>query len=296
MEPERGGQSDKIHRNSSGPRVLAWKSILDDARSKNDVKETPSPCLLCCEKKTSKGRPIMSNQSRHSYVQFYPSDWLGGMGFMPPMAEWLYLQICLYNWDKREPLPEKEARLRLSRSPTWEEDLALLIDASKVIKTAGGSFFVERAMIEAERSYELWEKKSRGGKRSKPKQLHDDAEDSNKSDANTLRSNENENESETCSNEQGASAGGMIFSVPDPIMRAFRDHRRKLKSPMTPHAEKLIIGKLEKINRERGHDPTAVLEQSIESGWKGVFELKGAGNDNRNNKSGGSGLLDACTE
>jgi len=101
----------------------------------------------------------MANQARHSYVQFYPSDWLGGMAFMPPMAEWLYLQICLYNWDKRETMPMAQAKLRLSRSPDWEADLAMLLDAGKVHRTNGGGLFVERAMVEAERAYELWERK-----------------------------------------------------------------------------------------------------------------------------------------
>lgn len=243
----------------------------------------------------------MSNQDRHSYVQFYPSDWLGGMAYMPPMAEWLYLQICLYNWDKRAPLPAAEAKLRLSRSPDWEHDLAALLEANKVFKTAGGGLFVERAMVEAERAYELWEKKSRGGRVSTSKRNQREAQHSRKTVGNTppgtLPSNESESESETSPNGEGAGerVGNLLFSVEPSTMANFRQHRMRLKAPLTPHAESLIVRKLERFHAEHGHDPTEVLNQSMERGWKGVFELKGDDHGNGNN-GGSNGLLDACRE
>ena len=58
------------------------------------------------------------------------------------------------------------------------------------------------------------------------------------------------------------------------IFEKFRDHRIALKSRMTPHAEELIVKEIGKF-RERGYDPTALIEQSISNGWKGIFELKG---------------------
>ena len=43
---------------------------------------------------------------------------------------------------------------------------------------------------------------------------------------------------------------------------------------LTPNAAKLIVKKLEQL-RAAGHEPGAVLEQSVMSNWKGVFPLKG---------------------
>ena len=43
-------------------------------------------------------------KTRHAYVRLYPSDWLAGVSYLPPTAEWVYLQICLFNWDKAESL------------------------------------------------------------------------------------------------------------------------------------------------------------------------------------------------
>jgi hypothetical protein len=72
-------------------------------------------------------------------------------------------------------------------------------------------------------------------------------------------------------------------------MKAFRDHRTKIGAPMTVRAEELMVGKLEKIHAEHGHDPTAVVEQSIMNGWRGVFPLKDEGNGRANRQGTGAG-------
>lgn len=50
---------------------------------------------------------------------------------------------------------------------------------------------------------------------------------------------------------------------------AWLDHRRRIKAPMTDHAQRLLLGKLERWHGE-GHDVRALLELSIERGWRGV--------------------------
>ncbi len=49
--------------------------------------------------------------------------------------------------------------------------------------------------------------------------------------------------------------------------------RKALKRPVTDDARRLQIKKLEAL-RAKGHDPQAVLEQSIANGWQGLFEIK----------------------
>lgn len=221
----------------------------------------------------------MANE-RHSYVELYPSDWMAGTAYMPPMVEWLYLQVCLYNWDKREPVPPSQAALRFSRSPTWQADLDMLIDAGKVIKTAGGGLFVERAMVAANKAYDLWDRKSRGGKgRAAQREGQQSGSSAGSSAGKSAAANQNQNQSQNQihpqGDEAGAPGGDLLFSVPADSLKAFRDHRVKIKAPMTPRAEELMVGKLQAIHLQHGHDPTAVLEQSILNGWRGVFPLKG---------------------
>jgi len=170
----------------------------------------------------------------------------------------------------------------------------MLLDAGKVVRTQGGGLFVSRALAEAEKAFELWTKKSRGGKAKKTPENQEQAQHSSKSDANTLGSNENENENESIPN--GIQQADFVFSVPDEALRNFREHRRKIKAPLSPRAEELLISKLEQIHTDHGHDSTAVIDQSILNGWRGVFELKGNNNGNRTSPHSGNGLLDAALE
>jgi hypothetical protein len=75
------------------------------------------------------------------------------------------------------------------------------------------------------------------------------------------------------------------FAVPPAALKAFRAHRVKIRKPMTDRAEELLGMKLEAIQRDHGHDPAAVIDQSIINGWAGVFPLKEEdlnGGSNRN--------------
>ena len=226
---------------------------------------------------------------RHSYVEFYPSDWMAGTSYMPPMVEWLYLQVCLYNWDRREPVPPAQAALRFSRSPSWKADLETLLEAGKVIRTAGGGLFVERAMVSANKAYDLWARKSRGGKGRHAKgESEQSSSTPDKTAGKSQPSNQNQNQNQSPlngDNPPDPPGGDLLFVVPADALKAFREHRTRIGKPMTQRAEELLIGKLEKLNREHGHDPTALLEQSMLEGWSGVWPLKGD-DDGRSNRNG----------
>lgn len=56
-------------------------------------------------------------------------------------------------------------------------------------------------------------------------------------------------------------------------LEAFAEHRKKLKKPMTDYAKKLTINKLKKY-ADSESEQIAILNQSIERGWVGVFPLK----------------------
>jgi hypothetical protein len=74
------------------------------------------------------------------------------------------------------------------------------------------------------------------------------------------------------------------FEIPAAALKAFRAHRVKIHKPMTDRAEELLHIKLERFWTEHGHDPGAVIDQSIIKGWVDVFPLKEEqhGRDNRN--------------
>lgn len=72
-------------------------------------------------------------------------------------------------------------------------------------------------------------------------------------------------------------------NIDDDTWKAFVEHRQKLKAPMTDKAKTLMVNKLNKLNG----DNNEILNQSIESGWKGVFELKQDAGNGFQSSSGG---------
>jgi hypothetical protein len=58
--------------------------------------------------------------------------------------------------------------------------------------------------------------------------------------------------------------------------RAYVEHRQRLRKPMTPRAQALAIGGLEKL-RQAGHDPKSVIEQSLLQGWQGLYPINSTG-------------------
>lgn len=61
--------------------------------------------------------------------------------------------------------------------------------------------------------------------------------------------------------------------LPPDVWDSWREERRERKKAMTTRAENEAIGALSEL-RARGHDPVAVIRQSIANGWSGLFEVK----------------------
>lgn len=73
-----------------------------------------------------------------------------------------------------------------------------------------------------------------------------------------------------------------IYAEPDELNNSildFIEFRKKIKSPMTDRAIKLLIGELNKLSND-SNERILIIEQSIMKGWKGVFPLKDKGVSN----------------
>lgn len=57
------------------------------------------------------------------------------------------------------------------------------------------------------------------------------------------------------------------------IINLYSEHRAKLKAPLSDHAIKLTLNKLERLSPNDYQTQISIVEQSIERGWKGVFAL-----------------------
>lgn len=95
----------------------------------------------------------------------------------------------------------------------------------------------------------------------------------------------------------------VLDSLPDElreVAEAFVEHRKVLKSPMSGYALKLAINKAKKLAHDDIDTTIAIINQSIQNGWKGVFELSGRNRDegkagiteDKGNASGGSSFYE----
>lgn len=60
----------------------------------------------------------------------------------------------------------------------------------------------------------------------------------------------------------------------DDALHGFEEMRKKLRKPLTDRAKRLTLGKLEKLAPGNEEMQIAILDQSVENSWQGVYRLK----------------------
>lgn len=103
---------------------------------------------------------------RHSTVQFNPTEWLASTARMPRVVRSVYFDLCVYTWERVAAVPPSEVYLMISDLPEGQGEAIIenLVQSGQLERMPDGSVFSGEAMIEAQRAYVLWEKKSRGGR------------------------------------------------------------------------------------------------------------------------------------
>jgi hypothetical protein len=69
--------------------------------------------------------------------------------------------------------------------------------------------------------------------------------------------------------------------LPQEAWFGFCEHRKQIRKPITRRGSVLALRKLEQLKND-GHDPKAVLDQSVANGWTGIFPIKGGRQNERN--------------
>jgi DNA-binding transcriptional MocR family regulator len=85
--------------------------------------------------------------------------------------------------------------------------------------------------------------------------------------------NRNRSENQTPARERACAEIALPDWLHGETWRAYLEHRRQARKPMSEHAQRLAIRRLDEL-RSEGHDPRAVIEQSILHGWQGLFPLR----------------------
>lgn len=238
-----------------------------------------------------------------SYVAFYFDDWRSGCATLPPMAEWAYYQICMAIWDTGKPIDADDLAMILIRAGVEAESLVeLLIRKKKITRDRQGRITAKRAFAEHRRARDLHAKRSKGGKNSaKNRQKTNSKKDNENSDkpnsvGNTVGNNQNQNQNQTSPKGEDSPPNpqngeheiegeqiDFLSGIPEESWEKFKDYRREIGKPLTKVAANRARILLERLQREEGMDPAAVIQQTIDRTWVGLFPLK----DERNGKDAG---------
>lgn len=101
---------------------------------------------------------------RHSYIRFYPSDWMAGVARLPRMHRSVYFDVCCYIWDTAKPCPPIEIMMMLSDVPDASTIIDNLIELGKLERLPDGSISNARALAEAEKAVASWQAQVGAGK------------------------------------------------------------------------------------------------------------------------------------
>lgn len=219
---------------------------------------------------------------RHSYVPFYPSDWLGGTARMSRLHRSVYFDICCYIWDHAKPCPPTELRLMLSDLPDWQAMVDDLVASGKLVRHEDGSVENPRAIFEAMKSYELTMRKSAGGSAAAKKAKSRKSAGGSADKTDGIEPEPEPEPEDTLTGikprKKRVVKPTEHFEPPEGVSEetwnAFLDVRKHHKAPLTRKAYELIL----KAIGESPGTPEDTVAASVMNNWRGVFPLKNGGN------------------
>lgn len=224
---------------------------------------------------------------RIPYVALYAHDFMADIGHLGNTELGIYWRLLLVYYRDLRPLPsdmDKLRRLAMTFSPEEQRSLESVVadffvptvepDGTRVYRH-------KRADIEIDKARNARQTRIDGANKTNAKRwgsLSDRSAISGQSDGErSAVANQNQNQNHKIQKPKARRVAAIApAALPDwlPVneWKSFLDHRKALRKKMTPHAQELAIKTLEAL-RTAGQDVAAVLNQSIERGWQGLFEV-----------------------
>ncbi len=224
---------------------------------------------------------------KYPYFQFYPGDWLkdGALRRCSPAARGLWIDmLCLMHNS------ETECSLESGGTPWTDDEIVGAVSGfAKVLLPALQELF-DKGVAKRSESGAVYSKRLRddaavravrasaGSKGGSKRQANRVANRVAKRYQNPVSDSVSDNEDETGKKKSTQRPldlplpfEGLAFSV---LWAEFDEHRRRMNKPWTVLAAKKILTKLGAMSHD---DAIAAINNSIESGWAGVFPPKGNG-------------------
>ena len=218
--------------------------------------------------------PIKKDIDMH-YYKFNISDYRKDTVHLTPIEHYIYRSLIDWYYLDELPIP-KETQSVMRR-------LCLGIESVSLLQNVLNDFFIlsetgyihKRINVEIEEYHGIIKKNTvngnKGGRPVKPIPKRKKTQSVNSDNPSVSQNNPNYklltiNQELLTTNHVLSEHGISIDSWND-----FLEHRKSLRKPFSEKAQELSIQKLIKLKSE-GFNPKDVIEQSIESGWAGLFK------------------------
>lgn len=220
------------------------------------------------------GDYLMAN-GRHSFVAFYPSDWLAGTMRMDRLHRSVYFDICCYTWDTAKPVPALELAFMIADVPNGQEVVSNLIAMEKVERLDDGSVVNAKALVEAEKAFGAWRKMSEGGKGARKGASKGDGNGDEEDASSGMGENQNQNQNQK---EDKSSCASDDALKPEHVVDKWNETALHLGKPrvrdLTPERRQLVKARIAQYSIE---DFIVVFEKIKASAFlRGDKNWKGA--------------------
>lgn len=213
-------------------------------------------------------------------MNYYPhhiGDYLRDTSHLTALEDGLYRRLLDVYYASEKPLPtDQEMVSRLVRARSTEEREAVSTLLGEFFEKRSDGWHNKRADSEIKKGRARVKAAITNGKRG-GRPITQRVSKNNP--AGGLADNPDQSSPKAKTKSQNQITTRPAFAVPEWLpqddWQAFEDSRKKLRKPMTDRARSLVLAELEKL-RAAGHEPTAVLAQSVRKGWLDVFPLKDA--------------------
>lgn len=220
------------------------------------------------------------------YYKHYIGDYQRHTGHLSLAQDGAYRRMMDHYYSTEQPLPaDRNILNRICGAMEKVEREAVDFVAKAFFREFEGHLHHERideeVSIAQEKIANLKVNAQAGGKQSgKSRSSKSEADGEANASANAQAETNNKSEVSSQSKPNGLGKNKAQLSValpswlPKDLWKDWVSYRKSIKAPLTQRAAELCIGKLEKLRAE-GHDPRAVIENSVMSGrWTGLFAPK----------------------
>lgn len=213
------------------------------------------------------------------YIQLYVSDYLSDAAHLTAIQHGAYLLLIFNYWQKGHALNNSNERLanvaRMSNAE-WEENKAVIAEFFRI---EGDEWHHDRIDSDLFAVAAKSTKASRAGKASANNRAASVQQSSSERSTDveqTLNHTDTDTDIDKSKEQKGGRPPALTLPewLPESAWHDWHVFRNQRKG-WTPKARELSLAALAKLYA-KGHDPTAVIERSIERGWTGLFEPSGS--------------------